>query len=237
MPTTTIGWMGRVCGSVVLVMSTFGVSAGVAPLHAQQSDGGFLDVRGGAGIALDDLGELSIEEVGPAFGLGIGVRLSPQLALRVDADAILFPGDTQDEDDPPTGEIDGPDMRLLHLTAGADLRLTPASWGLNLTAQVGGGITQWEIDRFDVGAGPVEFSEVYPTAMGGILLGYAFSPNVDLYLGSRAYVTFADEQDTRMLVGIMEPEDEDDDDAEEDDDEIISEAMSLPIYIGIRWTP
>lgn len=114
-------------------------------------------------------------------------------------------------------------MRLVGVTAGADLCLTPPSWRWGVSAWAGGGFTIWAADHFAVADSWVSFQHTYPVSAGGLSLDYALSPSLSAYLGSRGDRVFVKREEMRALALLMRH------------DEPIERVSSVSLVLGIRW--
>lgn len=194
-------------------------AAGTAQAQAVDAPKWTIDGRGGVALPTGDLADLALEDVGPSFGLGVGYHVHPRVAVRADGELSMFAGD-----DVAAGGT-GPDVSLLHYTAGVDVELTrPGAGPWDLTANVGAGATTWDTDEFIVDGTADELSETYPTANGGLRLGYDVTRNVNVFAGGQWYLQFADESETAPLAetaGLTEGFDT---------------ASTMPIYAGLELT-
>jgi hypothetical protein len=206
------------------------------PLHGQEAGSWTIDARVGGGQALDDLAELRVHPRGVAAGLGLARPLSPWLTVRFDADALFLSADTARGNAAGSAQP-GSDMRLIHVTAGSDVRLTPASWRWDVTAWAGGGFTVWAVDRFTVDTTSDSFQHTYPVAGLGLGVAYAHSPALSVYLRSRGYLTFTGRGDTRALGPITRPDDHPEQGDGIAEEEFISRAIDVPLTLGVRWNP
>jgi len=193
----------------------------VAPTHAQSTDdapGWTFDGRGGISVPAGDLADLPIE-VGPSFGAGVGYYVTPRVAIRGDGSVELFSGDDL------AGGGTGPDITLWHYNAGVEVELTqPGAGPWDVTANVAGGATTWDTDRFTSGTGTSDDLETYFTANGGLKAGYDVTPSVNVFVGGQWYLQFTDEEDTRALASLTP-----------DLSEGFDTASTVPLYAGIEF--
>jgi hypothetical protein len=163
---------------------------------AQAQQGISVEARGGIAIPTSDLSDLADE--GPSFGVGVSFPLNSRLSVRVDGDVDILSGKDASGTDP-----EGPDMNLYHYGAGLEYALVQpgdSRWGLDVN--IGAGATTFDVDEFDVMGTPVDFSETYFTANGGLTLGYQVSRSVSVFIGGQAFIMFADEDDTAIFAAI-----------------------------------
>ncbi|MFQ5530924.1 MAG: outer membrane beta-barrel protein [Gemmatimonadota bacterium] len=177
-----------------------------------------VEARGGIAIPTSDLSDIADE--GPSFGVGVSFPLNDRLAVRVDGDVDILSG--KDASGPGS---EGPDLNLYHYGAGLEYALVQpggSRWGLDVN--VGAGATTFDSDEFDVMGTPVDFSETYFTANGGLTLGYQVSPSVNVFVGGQAFVMFADEADTAVFAAI----------SPEVDPAGFDTAVTIPVTAGVE---
>lgn len=175
-----------------------------------------VDASGGIGIPVGDVADLPIDDVGPAFNLGVGYFVSPRFAVTVDGGAEIYPG-----------EFDvAPDVRFFHYNAGLEAQVTePGASALDVTVNVAAGGTTWDTDGLTPpGGGANEFSSNYFTVNGGVHVGYAFADNVVAFADGQWYQQFTDEEETAQLADVSP-----------DLQEGFSSASSVPLTVGLRF--
>jgi hypothetical protein len=165
---------------------------------AQQADGPRFSIQPRAGIAIP-AGDLSdVADAGPSFGIGLQYQLTNRLALRLDGDADVLSGVDASGSGP-----EGPDVTIYHYGAGLQYALLAPGvnrWAIDVN--LGAGASTFDVDEFSVGGGPVDFSETYFTANGGLQVGYAVTPSVNVFGRGQAYLMFTDEDDTAVFNAI-----------------------------------
>lgn len=184
-----------------------------------------LEGRGGISVPAGELAD--VFDVGPSFGVGVGYRVHERVTLRVDGDVGLLNGA-----DLATG-AEAPDTRLWHYNGGVEFEITePNRSPWSLTANLGAGATTISGDDFAAPlTNPVtgetvdDFSETYFTANGGLRVGYAVSPSLDVFAGGQWYLAFADEDDTAVY-SVLSPSEID----------AFDTASEIPIVVGLRAT-
>lgn len=184
-----------------------------------------IDFRGGVSVPAGDLS--TFVDPSPGFTVGVNYPLTERLALRFDGGADIFSG----------GEIDntlvsqeGPDMSLIRFTGGLNYSLKDATEASPFLADVnvGGGIGVLTSNRrsFSGEGGlttTVDLSELFPAAGGGLLLGYRFADQAELFASGQAYLTMADEEDLSSLGQLTE-------------DGAPETLWSFPISVGLRFS-
>lgn len=185
------------------------LAAGLAlPRAAPAQDVGetwTFDARGGVSVPAGDFDDLPFEDVNPTAGAGATYWFSPRFGVQVSGDWERYLGDDAEVASGVTteGAPGAPDMDIFHYGGGvvADLASGVSRWDLEVN--VAGGGTSYVSDDFAVDGGPSDdFSQTYPSASGGIKLGYDLSRSVNVFLGGQAYVAFPDEDDTQRLARL-----------------------------------
>jgi hypothetical protein len=157
----------------------------------------YVQSEGGISIPASQLGKLA--DAGPAVGAQLGYWLSPRVALRLGGQIDLLDGARVSE------SVVGPDLRLWHYSAGVEANLLPSARRWSLFAGAGLGATTFDSDEFVVDPGVEdEFRETYFTADAGLRLGYLFSPRFTAFVGTRAFLSATDEEDTGRLA-LVDP--------------------------------
>lgn len=202
------------------------------PAEAEAQQGNvFVEGRGGIGLGLGDVSELT--EPGPTFGVDIGYWLADRLALTVGGDATLFQGEDADPDGGVA--IDVPDMRMIHYTAGLQVRATPRDNPFALRFGGGVGATTIDTDEFStaflaglpLGVEPPEDGEFNTTALtfqGNLSVGYDVSPRFSIFAGTRPYVALTDREETQFFHEAVDAVDE----------RGFDTAWDLPIHAGVK---
>lgn len=184
-----------------------------------------LEGRGGISVPAGELAD--VFDVGPSFGVGVGYRVHERVTLRVDGDVGILGGA-----DLATG-AEAPDTRLWHYNGGVEFEITrPDRSPWSVSANLGAGATTISGDDF---AGPLtnpvtgetvtDFSETYFTANGGLRVGYALTPSLDVFAGGQWYLAFADEDDTAVYSALSPSE-----------IDAFDTASEIPIVVGLRAT-
>lgn len=172
----------------------------VLPGTASAQDAGVsADVRGGLAVPVSDLADLA--EAGPSLGASLRYRVHSRVALRLDGEVDLLSGLDAEGDRSAT-----PDVELWRALAGVDVRVLSTESPVDVRARLAGGITSFNTAVFpdvvfEPGTGdPVgDFSETYPTASGGLEVGYAVTPMVDVFATGAWTVMLTDEQETGIF--------------------------------------
>lgn len=194
---TNIRWMAAGVAALALL---------VLPGTASGQDGAGLgaSVRGGLAVPVSDLADLA--GAGPSLGASLRYRVHSRVALRIDGEVDLLSGLDAGGDRSAT-----PDVELWRALAGVDVRVLPAESPLEVTASVGGGLTSYNTAVFPdivfepgTGAPVGDFAATYPTASGGLEVGYAATPSLEAFASGSWTVMLADEDETAIF-GQLRP--------------------------------
>lgn len=202
------------------------LTAAPADASAQAVDDPWvIEGRGGISVPAGDLAD--VYDVGPSFGAGIGYRVHPRVTLRLDGDVSILGGA-----DLTTG-AEAPDTRLWHYNGGVEVELTPPAesrWGVTLN--LAGGATTFASDDFAepltnpaTGESVTDFANTYFSGNGGLKVGYAVSPSVDVYVGGQWHLAFTDEEDTAVFSQLSPTE-----------IQAFDTASEIPVVAGVRAT-
>ena len=159
---------------------------------------------GHAGIAIPAGALSKMEGMGASVGGGIGVRVHPDVALRLGLDADILEGKRLR-----SGE-DAPGVNLYHFLLGAEWVLSSEDVPLVASATLGAGRTILEVEAFSVpqtqpGAGQTPLiREGYVSVHAGAQLAYRPGRRVELALAARAFRVFADEAETAAVATLSE---------------------------------
>lgn len=200
-------------------------------LSAQEPPVDF-DATGGVGFPVGDLADVA--DLGPAFSVGFNFGLTERFYLRAQGGAELYDGVDLAE---PLGSegINDLDLNFIHFQAGGlyyllerDRDDSPAF----VTIDGAVGMTNLNVPRVATSVGTdaveLEISELYPSASGGLSIGYAIHEQVDFFVDGRAHVVFGDEDDTAELVQVAN-------DVLDDPVESLGTMWSVPVEAGIRF--
>ena len=180
---------------------------GPEPAHAQNRVG--FEGRAGMGLPAFDLADRA--DAGPAVGLDLTYALGDRVALQAGGDIEFLRG--------PDGAADGgsrSDLTAWHYGVGLEAQLlAPRTtyWRLSTGAGLGG-------STYDAEGGG---SESAFSLFGSLELGYAFSPEADVFVGVKSWLAFpgGEEGDlvpsTGPLAGVGDT------------------AWSFPVTAGIRF--
>lgn len=197
----------------------------IAPTSVAAQHRFSLEARAGGAVPAGELAEL--DAPGAQVGGGVGVRLHPRVALRVDFDASFLRGGKELE-----SGARSPGVSLRHTIAGLEavvgaprLRDVP----LTVSVNAGAGRTLFDTEAFVVpfnrpeqGGQPFRITERYPTANAGVRASSRVSRRLDLVLSGQGFVTFTDEEDTALLALLS------------DEIESFGTAWSFPVSVGVR---
>lgn len=188
------------------------------------------DARGGIAFAPGNLGNAT-DGVAPSFNVGFNFGLTDRLLLRVTGGADMHEG--IDLGGPVGNEgINDLEFNLIHFHAGGFYYLLEREdRGAFATLTGTAGLTNLNVPRVaaSVGTDAIEFeiSELYFSAAGGLSVGYAVHPQVDLFLDGHAFVVFGDEKDTADVVQVVN-------DVSDEPMDPLDTMWSVPVTAGVR---
>ncbi len=211
-------WTRKTAARIAAFGLAVGLTTMIRPLDAQAQQRLSLEGRGGIAVPAGDLANL--QDVGPSIGVGLVYQLSPRVSLRLDGDVDFLSGVDADG-----SGLEAPDLNIYHYTAGLEVKLLDSEaspW--HLDANVGAGASTLDFDDFTVAGTPIDFTETYFTATGGLKLAYAVSRNVDVFLGGQAFLLFTDEDDTAVFSALRS----------DIDPNGFDNAWTFPITAGLR---
>lgn len=158
------------------------------------------DFAGGVAVPAGDLSDAV--KLGPGFTIGVNFRVHDRVSIRTEGGADIFAGESFSSSANPAFE--GPDLTLTRLDAGLvfhglSAEETDGPW---VTVDVGAGVHILTSDRFERQVLPaqvtiIDVSSLYFGAKGGLDVGYRFTDQVSAFVAGDAYLTMADERDTR----------------------------------------
>lgn len=175
------------------------------------------EVRSGTVFTANELKDLA--NLGATAGVGFSYRFSRYFALRADGDVDILFGN------PVGGGATAPDVRLWHYGGGFEVNFARPRYQdvpLTFAVNLGAGATTFDSDEFVAGGQAFDFSKTYFAANGGVRLGYAFNQTLDLFASGRAYLIFADKEDTSVFTLIsneLKP---------------MENVWSFPLTVGLR---
>lgn len=192
-----------------------------------------LDFAGGVGIPASDLADF--QDFGPAFGIGLDVRVHPRVSLRASGGAEIFSGAEIDNAFDNAVATDGlADFSVVHFNGGGVLHAVDQDpWRVDVNGGAGISILTSErqelsgVPQADGGTGTafIDLSEVLFNVTGGVDIGYLVSEQVEFFVGGDAHVFFIDEEDrdVRALNNVAP------------DLEAPSTGWSIPVAAGVRF--
>lgn len=158
------------------------------------------DFTGGVTIPTGDISDAV--DVGPAFTVGLNLRVHDRVSIRAEGGADFLLGKDGLSSTGITDTFEGPDITQTRLDAGIVLHaVTPEDGrGAWVNADVAGGVHILSTERFERQTGPaqvtrIDVSSAYLGASGGIDVGYQFHESVSAFVGGDVELTFADEDD------------------------------------------
>lgn len=179
------------------------VSVAAEPAQAQE-DAVELDFRGGVTVPSGDMSDLFDTSVN--FGMGVNIPVFHRTDLRVRGGADVLQGAAIE-----SGIGSGRTVASLTLTnfqAGPSFDLVTADEGaftVDVFALGGVTVASSEDEQYsgpDGGALLVDLSTVWPSATGGVQLGYQATERVNFFVQGNADVVFADEDETRSYTRL-----------------------------------
>lgn len=179
---------------------------GVAAAPAQaQDDAVELDFRGGVNVPSGDMSDLFDTSV--TFGMGLNIPVFTRTDLRIRGSADLLKGADIESGIGSGREVASLD--LVHFQAGPSFNLIEAgrTGGFTVDAFALGGVTvaSSEDEQYSGPAGGaliVDLSTAWPSATGGVQLGYQATERVNFFVQGNADVIFADEDETRKFTRL-----------------------------------
>lgn len=187
-------------------------------LEAQQRGDITFEAQAGVAFPAGDLADVA--DVGGTAGATIGYQFHRLFGWRAGVEGI-FLNDTRDVN----GVVPAPAMDMIHFTTGPEVVFSPPSHqDAPMTFRffaAGGGASVEAEDSFSDGSS-VRFDNTYFVLNFGGAAGYQITPTVHVFVDSRAYLFFFDEQDTGAFAGrspFVEP---------------FSRGWVVPVTAGIR---
>lgn len=161
--------------------------AALAVLVPVQAQGQFwVGLYGGIGIPAGDYSDFA--KTGFSGGVDVSYGFSPRFGIAAD---FVF-GLNSAKDEAPTG-FDF-DQTVLHYDASVYVIVTPEDSEFFLWIDAGAGASTISFRDTDEATGEKPDSQTNFTIPLGVGFGYSVSENVDLFLRSRAYLMFVDEE-------------------------------------------
>ncbi len=169
-----------------------GVGFLAASVEAQQRGDITFEAQAGVAFPAGDLADVA--DVGGTAGATIGYQFHRLFGWRAGVEGI-FLNDTRDVN----GVVPAPAMDMIHFTTGPEVVFSPPSHqDAPMTFRffaAGGGASVDASEGFSDGSS-VSFDNTYFVLNFGGAAGYQITPTVHVFVDSRAYLFFFDEQDT-----------------------------------------
>ncbi len=200
-----------------------------APVDAQEAV--TLDFAGGVAVPAGDLADF--QDLGPAFDIGLNVRVHPRFSLRASGGASLMQGaEIENAFDASIPEDGFVDFNTVHFNGGGVVHAVNQG-PLSVDFNAGAGISILTSQRGEFsGAGDegqfvevVDISETYLNVTAGLDIGYMVSEQVELFVGGDGHVFFMDEDGeaegalNNIAPGLSAP----------------SKGWSVPVAAGVRF--
>lgn len=169
------------------------VTMAAAPVDAQEAV--TLDFAGGVGIPAGDLADF--QDIGPAFDIGLDVRVHPRFSLRASGGAEIFSGTEIEGAFDNNVATDGfADFSTVHFNGGGVVHaVNEGPWRVDFNG--GAGVTILTSERLEMSIGEftevVDLSETYLNVTAGLDIGYMVSEQVELFVGGDGHLFFMDE--------------------------------------------
>lgn len=191
----------------------------VGTVQAQQQRGDItFEAQAGVAFPAGDLADVA--DVGGTAGGTVGYQFHPMFGWRAGVEGI-FLNDTRDVN----GVVPAPAMTMIHFTTGPEVVFSPPSHqDVPMTFRffaAGGGASVDATESFSDGSS-VDFDNTYFVLNFGGAAGYRVTPTVSVFVDSRAYLFFFDEQDTDAFADrsqFVEP---------------FSRGLVIPVTVGVR---
>lgn len=184
-------------GFVAVTATLTLLAAAATPATAQDEDAQYsVDPRAGVAFPVGDLADS--HEAGFSGGLGVAVKVHPNVAVRGDFDVAVL-----DDASPQFGTVLAPTLTMTHFYGGLEFDFSPPDYQdvpLSFRWSIGGGGVSMSASRDFPTGEDVDFSQTYPSVNTGAKVGYRFSRSVELFLGGQLFLTFADDQEIAELV-------------------------------------
>ncbi len=185
-------------GCVALLAALALIAVGTQPATAQDGDYGQISVdpRAGVGFPVGDLA--MTHQAGFSGGLGVAYKFHPNIGIRGDFDLAVL-----DDESPQFGVVLAPTLTMVHFNGGVEFDFPRPDWQnfpLSFRWNIGAGGTSMSASRDFPDEVDVDFSGTYPSVNSGVKVGYAITPDVDLFVGGQMYLTFADEVEMAELL-------------------------------------
>lgn len=199
---------------------------GLVPATAVAQTPVHLDFRGGIAVPSGDMSDLM--DSSATYTVGLDIPLASTVDLRFQGGSDLYKGKLIE-----SGIGEGRDVANLTLThghAGVNVGVAePVSSGFTFDLQglVGASVASSERDAYSTGQGGaviVDLSTVYPSVVGGVSLGYQFSPRVSAFVGGQGFLIFSDEDETQAYTRLGEG-----------DAQGMSSITSFPLTLGLQF--
>lgn len=169
-----------------------GVGFLAASVEAQERGDITFEAQAGVAFPAGDLADVA--DVGGTAGATIGYQFHRLFGWRAGVEGI-FLNDTRDVN----GVVPAPAMDMIHFTTGPEVVFSPPSHqDAPMTFRffaAGGGASVDASEGFSDGSS-VSFNNTYFVLNFGGAAGYQITPTVHVFVDSRAYLFFFDEQDT-----------------------------------------
>lgn len=211
-------------GFLALTMAT-------APVDAQEAV--TLDFAGGVGVPAGDLADF--QDIGPAFDIGLNIRVHDRFSLRASGGAEIFGGAEIANAFDQRVATDGlADFSAVHFNGGGVLHaVNEGPWRVDFNG--GAGVTILTSERQELSGVPqedggfgttfVDLSELYFNVTAGLDLGYMVSEQVEFFVGGDGHIFFMDEDgENEQSLNLIAP-----------NLSAPSTGLSFPIAGGVRF--
>jgi hypothetical protein len=181
--------------TIAAAFVVFGITVAKAQEKASQDK---FSLQGQAGVAVPGKQLHQFENAGPNATLDLAYAIRPRLAVEVFGGFSRLNGQTSAAGTAPN--LDATDYGVA--LQGDLIPTAERHW--SLLARGGVGASMFRSDQFNsVTMGLTQFKHTYPTATGGLEVGYHFRPRVSAYVGTDLVWAFTKTDDT-ALFGTMD---------------------------------
>lgn len=187
----------KIASAALAVLAVAALSTGASAQEAIT-----LDFAGGVGVPAGDLADF--QDLGPAFDIGLDVRVHPRFSLRASGGAEIMKGATIDDAFDNNVATDGlADMSAVHFNGGGVFHVLPEGpWRVDFNG--GAGVTIFTSERQEVSGVPqtdggtgteiVDLSETALNVTAGLDIGYMISEQAEFFVGADGHYFLLDEE-------------------------------------------
>lgn len=218
----------KIASAALAVLAVAALSTGATAQEAIT-----LDFAGGVGVPVGDLADF--QDLGPAFDIGLDVRVHPRFSLRASGGAEIFSGSEIENAFDNAVATDGlADFSAVHFNGGGVFHVLPEGpWRVDFNG--GAGVTILTSERQEVSGVPqtgggtgtdiVDLSELALNVTAGLDIGYMISRQAELFVGADGHYFLLDEEGENLgALNNIAP-----------DLEAPSSGFTFPVAGGVRF--